>query len=308
MNLGEEELIVIEESETLTRLDKVLATRYEDRFSRTYFQTLIEEHLVLVNGLPVKKRAKLRAGDEVEIQFAFPKEIALTPEPIPLDILYEDEAIIAVNKPKGMVVHPAPGNWAHTFVNALLHHCQTPDWDEASLHSLRPGIVHRLDKDTTGVLIAAKNLYAQQKLTEAFAGRRVYKEYLAICVGNPGKLSVNAAIGRHPRERQKMAVKDDGKAALSYIETLKIASNLSLVKIVIATGRTHQIRVHLAHLKTPILGDALYGSPSANQKFASERPYLHASCLKIAHPITGQELTFSAPVPEDMQKIIKKFF
>ena len=162
----------------------------------------------------------------MEIQFAFPKEITLTPEPIALEVLYEDDAIIAVNKPKGMVVHPAPGNWSHTFVNALLYHCQSAVWDEKSLYTLRPGIVHRLDKDTTGVLVAAKTLFAQQKLTEAFAGRH-YKEYLAICLGNPGTVSVDAAIGRHPRHRQKMAVKEGGKNALSYIETLKHAGQLS---------------------------------------------------------------------------------
>lgn len=159
----DEELLTISEEEAGERLDKVLAARYEGRYSRTYFQALIAENLVFINDSPVKKRIQVQPGDEVEIQFAYTREIKLTPEPVPLDILYEDEAIIVVNKQKGLVVHPAPGNWTGTLVNGLLYHCQSQNWDPASLQNLRPGIVHRLDKDTTGVLIAAKTLFAQQK-------------------------------------------------------------------------------------------------------------------------------------------------
>lgn len=303
----EEEIIIVEELEAGMRLDKMLALRYVEAFSRSYFQSLIEEHLVLVNGSAVKKRVFLKPGDEIEIQFAYPKEISLTPENIPLDVLYEDEDIIVINKPKGLVVHPAPGNWSHTFVNALLFHCQTAKWEQNNLATLRPGIVHRLDKDTTGVLIAAKNLYAQQKLTESFTAREVYKEYLAICLGNPHKVTIDQPIGRHPVKRQKMAVVSTGKSAVSFVETLKFDKTLSFVKVVIATGRTHQIRVHLNFLNTPILGDALYGNASANLKFKCERPYLHASCLKIIHPTKKIEMHFSAPLPEDILGIVNRF-
>lgn len=303
-----EESFTVEENEPAERLDKFLASKFEQRYSRSYFQHLIENQLVLVNGKPVKKRVAVSAGDEIEIQFSYNREITLEPEEIPLDVLFEDESLIAVNKPKGLVVHPAPGNWTHTFANALLFHCRIRDaWSKESLESLRPGIVHRLDKDTTGVLIAAKNLQIQQKLTEAFANRSVYKEYLAICVGNPKKATVEAPIGRHPKLRQKMAIVPEGRYALSYIDTLHSESGLSLVKIIIATGRTHQVRLHLNHLHSPVLGDELYGNASANQKFKAERPYLHASTLKVRHPLTGNEIVFTAPIPDDMQKIIEKF-
>lgn len=308
MKSAEEESWFVEENEQGIRLDKLLADKYENRYSRTYFQNLIAEKLVLLNGAPVKKREKLQAGDQIEIQFACPKEIDLKAENIPLDILYEDQDLIVVNKSKDLVIHPAPGNWSHTFVNALLYHCQNQNWNKSSLESLRPGIVHRLDKDTTGVLLAAKNLEAQQKLTEYFAARKVYKEYLAITLGNPGKVSIDKAIGRHPKLRQKMAILESGgKEALSYVETLKSSKNLSLARVIIATGRTHQIRLHLSHLKTPVLGDSVYGNLSANQKYKTERPYLHASCLRIQHPMKKVEMEFLAPLPLDMQEMIQKF-
>lgn len=305
MQITEDEAFIVEDAETALRLDKLLALRFLGRYSRNYFQTLIADGLVLINGETAKKRIAVKAGDEIEIQFVYSKEISLDPEPIPLDILYEDEEIIVVNKQKGLVVHPAPGHWSGTFVNGLLYHCQAHTWDSEALKNLRPGIVHRLDKDTTGVLIAAKTRLAQQKLTDSFAKREVYKEYLAICIGNPGKISINAAIGRHPKHRQKMAiVSEGGREALSYVETCKFNQKISLVKVVIATGRTHQIRVHLSHLHTPVLGDPLYGNLSLNQQFRAERAYLHASCLKIPHPISGSELTFQAPLPEDMNRWI----
>ncbi|KAF3362764.1 Ribosomal large subunit pseudouridine synthase D [Chlamydiales bacterium STE3] len=233
----------------------------------------------------------------------------MIPENIPLDILYEDDAVLVVNKPKGLVIHPAPGNWSHTFANALLYHCQkTTKWDASCLETLRPGIVHRLDKDTTGVLIAAKNLSAQQKLTQSFANREVYKEYLAICVGCPKSGKVEARIGRHPKIRQKMAIVPNGREALSYIENLHSEGGLSLVKVIIATGRTHQVRLHLNFLNTPVLGDPLYGRESANSKYKAERPYLHAASLRIMHPFQEKSLSLSADLPQDMKEIISKNF
>lgn len=294
------ESIVISDDEAGERLDKVLANRYKEVRSRTYFQYLIEERKVLLNGQPVKKRVCPQSGDEVEVFFTLTPEIDVNPEAIPLDIIYEDNDILAITKPAGMVVHPAPGNWTGTFVNALLHHCRELD----ATHSMRPGIVHRLDKDTSGVLIAAKNTPAQQALIEMFAGRAIYKEYIAICVGNPGNREINQPIGRHPGDRKKMAIVEGGRPAITQVETLSFDGKLSVVKVILATGRTHQIRVHMKSIGTPVLGDATYGNAQANEKFKADRQMLHAKIVKLQHPITLKPLTIEAPIPSDMKKYI----
>lgn len=300
---NESDLFIITEEEAGERLDKILANRFKEVQSRTYFQYLIEEELVLLNGLPVKKRAKPLAGDEIEIEFALTPEIDLKPEDLPLDILYEDEHFLAINKAPGMVVHPAPGHWSGTFVNALLHHCrQLPVLPD----NLRPGIVHRLDKDTSGVLLAAKTAWMQQKLIEAFAARKVYKEYLAICVGNPGEGEIDAPIGRHPVHRQRMAIVETGRKAISHCHTLSWNGRLSLVKIAISTGRTHQVRLHLKHRGAPVLGDDLYGLSQSNQHYGATRQLLHAHVLRFVHPVTGNEIEIRAPLPQDMVEMIKK--
>ena len=298
----------ISEEEAGERLDKILVSRFGAAGSRTYFQFLIDEGKVLLNGAPVKKRIKPKAGDEVEVEYVLTPELTLKAEDIPLNILYEDEALIVVNKVPGMVVHPAVGNWSGTFVNALLFHCRGAlEQSKEGSAALRPGIVHRLDKETSGVMIAAKTAVAQARLIEMFAGRRVYKEYLAICIGNPGGGSVDAPIGRHPVNRKMMAVvEDSGRPALTHFRTLGYDEKLSLVSVVIATGRTHQIRVHMKHRGTPVLGDAVYGSASMNVKYGMERQMLHAFRLRLEHPITGVSLEFEAPMPEDMQKIANK--
>ena len=297
------ETIIVTSEEAGERLDKLLANRYENHHSRTYFQYLIEEHLVLLNGQPVKKRMKPAEGDEVEVNFMLTPQTEIKPEQIPLDILYEDDDLIAVNKSEGMVVHPAPGNWNGTFVNGLLYHCQDLAIDPTNV---RPGIVHRLDKDTTGVLLAAKNLSAQQKIIDQFAGRKVIKHYLALCVGNPGSGEISAPIARHPVHRKKMAVIESGKSAVSQYETLGYDGQMSLVKITPLTGRTHQIRVHMKHLGHPILGDPVYGNPSFNKKLGLQRQLLHASELVITHPTTKDSLTFKAPMPQDMRRLAMK--
>lgn len=296
--MNDTEIIFIEENEAGHRLDQLLAARFKGIYSRTYFQKLIEQGLVLVNGKPVKKRFIPVVNDEIEVEFAAESTSEILPENIPLNILYEDDDILVINKPAGFVVHPAPGNWTGTFVNALLYHCsglmdQKP--------SVRPGIVHRLDKDTTGVLIAAKNTYSQTRLIESFSKREVEKLYLAIAIGNPGKQMIHAPIGRHPVHRQKMAITEKGREAISYVETLQIKENLALVQVDIKTGRTHQIRVHLCSVGTPVLGDALYGSKSSNEKFRAKRQMLHASKLLISHPRTGERMEFHAPLPEDFR-------
>lgn len=300
----ETDLLVVTDEEAGERLDKILARRFKEVYSRTYFQYLIDEQLVLLNGIPVKKRIKPQEGDEIEVEFAVTPEIQLSPEAIPLSIIYEDEHLLVVNKPAGMVVHPAPGNWTGTFVNALLYHCGSLPHSTSA--PLRPGIVHRLDKETSGVLVAAKTLEMQQKLTALFASRQVYKEYLAICIGNPPEGEINAPVGRHPIHRKQMAVVPSGKQAISYCHTIGWNGKLSVVRVVIATGRTHQIRVHLKYKGTPVLGDSLYGNSSLNHYYGAERQLLHAANIKFQHPLTGEQLDLSAPPPEDMDKFIRR--
>lgn len=296
----ESDLIIVEESEAGERLDKILARRFDGIQSRSYFQMLIEEEQILLNGSPAKKRLKPSVGDEIQIHFILTPEIGLTPEAIPLDILYEDDHILAINKPAGMVVHPAVGNWSGTFVNALLYYCQQKGSFLPESGALRPGIVHRLDKDTSGVLLAAKTASAQQGLVNLFSSRKVHKEYLAICIGNPGNLEMSAAIGRHPVHRRLMTVVETGgKSALTLCKTLAHNNFFSLVHLVLATGRTHQIRVHLKHQGTPILGDSTYGSTTSNTKFGVERQLLHAERVSFIHPITNQFLEIIAPQPLD---------
>lgn len=291
------ESIYVTEEEAGIRLDKLLAQRFTGIQSRTYFQMLIDEQLVLLNSIPVKKRTIPHVGDEIQIQFILSPEMGLSPEPIPLDVLFEDEHIIAINKPIGMVVHPAVGNWTGTVANALLYHCKELERDD----SLRPGIVHRLDKNTSGVLLAAKTATSRQRLVEMFGKREIYKEYVAVCIGRPGEGEIATSIGRHPIHRQMMAVvTTGGKPALTQFKTIASNDKVSLVQVVLATGRTHQIRVHMKHHGTPILGDPVYGNMSANQKHGVLRQLLHARQLRFQHPITGVACCIEAPLPEDI--------
>jgi 23S rRNA pseudouridine1911/1915/1917 synthase len=282
------------------RLDKLLPLRFPHH-SRTYFHYLIERGCVLVNGKQLKKREKVKAGDEIDVCFLLTEEISLEPEAIPLDILYEDDAVIAINKPMGMVVHPAPGHPRGTFVNALLHHCKALKGTDP----LRPGIVHRLDKDTTGVLIAAKTATAHSRLVTAFSERAIKKTYIAICTGTPKEGLIDAPIARHPVLRQQMAVCPlKGKEARTHLRILSKSSDLACVELELITGRTHQIRVHLQHLGNPVLGDPVYGSPSANKKFQASRQLLHAASIKLLHPIYGTPLVIQAPLPSDISCLL----
>lgn len=301
----EETTIWITEEEQGERLDRTLANRFQAVQSRTYFQNLIDKGRVLLNGETVKKRIKPSAGDEVEINFILTPELSVDPEPIPLSILYEDDAILVVDKPAGMVVHPAVGNWSGTFVNALLYHCGQIDAPFDSF--LRPGIVHRLDKDTSGVMVAAKQAKAQSRLIEHFAQREVHKEYLAVCVGNPGSKTIEAPIGRHPVKRKEMAVlKEGGRPSITHCTALAFDGQCSVVRLVLETGRTHQIRVHMKYIKTPVLGDPVYGIDSINQKLAAPRQLLHAELIRFPHPTTGKVVEFRAPLPQDMSQIVNK--
>ncbi len=290
-------VFTVSEQEVGPRLDKLLTCRFPEH-SRAYFQFLIEQACVLVNGLPIKKREIPKVDDEIELYFVLPPEISLEPQDIPLEILYEDTHIIAVNKPAGMVVHPAPGHPRDTFVNALLFHCHNL---EAGTDPLRPGIVHRLDKDTSGVLLAAKTPQAHAKLVELFSLRQMKKYYLAVCVGIPREGLIDAAIKRHPTKRKEMAVNlTEGKEAKSICRHLGKNESLSLVEVQLLTGRTHQIRVHMKHVGAPILGDAVYGSSTTNQRYSPSRQLLHAHRLEFIHPITGSEIKLCAPIPKDL--------
>lgn len=295
------DLFVVSKEAEGERLDKLLCNHYPT-YSRSYFQYLIDRNAILVNGAPAKKRVKPQAGDEIEICFLLTEQLSANPEPIPLEILYEDQWLIAINKPSGLVVHPAPGSPSGTFVNALLHHCQAIL--NQPFDSLRPGIVHRLDKETTGVLIAAKTYETHQQLISQFSKRTLDKRYLAICVGKPPEGLLSAPIKRHPIYRQEMTVAADGKEALSQIHVRAHKKELSLVDVTLLTGRTHQIRVHLKHVGCPILGDPLYGACSSNQKYGVTRQLLHATRLTLQHPHTGKTLVIEAAPPADMQKFI----
>lgn len=292
------------QGEECERLDKMLSKKFPAH-SRSYFQHLIENEAVLLNGKIAKKRISPKPHDTIEVTFQKPEELDLTPESIPLDILYEDDDLICVNKPAGMVVHPAPGHPTGTFVHALLYHCQNL---ELPGEDFRPGIVHRLDKDTSGVLIAAKSLKAHQKLIEQFKGREIEKEYLAITIGHPTEQTINAPIGRSPIRRQEMAISEKGKEAITCITPLQKGEHFSLVLAKLITGRTHQIRVHLKHNQTPILGDRVYGSTKLNEKFEVPRQLLHAYRMKLFHPLTNEILILSAPLPDDMKNLSEKIF
>jgi 23S rRNA pseudouridine1911/1915/1917 synthase len=281
------------------RLDKVLASQYP-HFSRAYFQYLISEGAVLVNNRVVKKSCIVSSGDEIQVQFILTKELALEPEEIPLDILFEDEHLLAINKPAGLVVHPAAGNWSHTFVNALLFYCKTLEQD----NTLRPGIVHRLDKDTSGVLVAAKTRAMHQALTELFAERKVEKRYFALCYGTPTQTLIDQPIGRHLTKRKEMAVIQSGRPARTHLQVVKSMGHYSLLDIRLETGRTHQIRVHLKHIGHPLVGDAVYASSQDVKRFNAARHMLHAYRLSFIHPITREPLVINAPLADDIAQMI----
>lgn len=302
-NNAETENFIITSDFAGERLDKILKLQFPD-FSRAYFQFLIEGGHVLANGKRVKKREKPPLGTEVEVTFQITPEMELTPEPIPLEILFEDDYLIAINKPAGMVVHPAPGHRDGTFVNALLHHCS--ELKGFSEDDLRPGIIHRLDKETTGVLLAAKSRSAHQKMVDCFKNREIEKKYLAITIGNPGNVTIDRPIGRHPVKRKEMCIRrEGGKEALSIVETVQHGEKYALVSIDLKSGRTHQARVHLRSVGTPILGDPVYGVSAHNDRLRIHRQLLHAASLSFVHPFTKEPLFLTAPEPTDFA-IFKK--
>ncbi|MBN9344216.1 MAG: hypothetical protein BGO76_08615 [Caedibacter sp. 38-128] len=304
---------IIESQDAGLRLDRVLAQKCSD-LSRTRIKNLIEQHKILVEGKMCLPSSKVKENDEIIITIEPLVEALPKPQSIPLDVIYEDQDIIVINKPAGMVVHPAPGNYDQTLVNALLAHC------EGSLSGIsgvkRPGIVHRLDKGTSGLLVAAKHDKAHQGLVSQFANRDLKRQYFAIVWGriNPLEGLIEGNIGRSPRNRQKMALlREGGKEARTFYNTIEIFGRFaSLVECQLETGRTHQIRVHLASEGHGIIGDPLYGrSPKGyagivqKMKELTEqntRPLLHAYCLTFIHPMTQQEMQLKCELPADFKE------
>lgn len=282
------------------RIDKFLAGQLQE-VSRSRIQTLIDEEKVLVNRRKVKANYKLREGDLIKVSLPEPEKLEVKAEPIALDILYEDEDLIVINKPQGMVVHPAAGNYEGTLVNALLHHCK----DLSGINGLlRPGIVHRIDKDTSGVLVVAKNDFAHRHLAKQIKDHSVKRIYYALVHGvlqEPAGI-IEAPIGRDQKDRKKMAVVLTGKEAITQYWTLETFKDYSFVKLQLKTGRTHQIRVHMAYLGHPVVGDPKYGPSKPH--FDLQGQALHAAVLGFEHPRTGKYMEFSAPLPETMERVL----
>ncbi|MFQ6831148.1 RluA family pseudouridine synthase [Butyricicoccus pullicaecorum] len=277
-----------------------------DGITRSMVQNWIEQgHVTLASGKTIKKNYKVNAGDEVIVQMPEPQSVEIEPENIPIDIVYEDEDIIVVNKARGMVVHPAVGNWNGTLVNALMYHCG--DRLSGINGEIRPGIVHRIDKDTSGLLVVAKNDLAHQSLAEQIACHSAAREYQAIVVGAPreDQGTIDQPIGRHKVDRKKMAIVPDGRHAVTHYQVLKRFRGYSLLAFQLETGRTHQIRVHMASIGHPIIGDPLYGLKK--DRFSGlDGQCLHAWRLSLDHPRTGERMVFEAPLPEYFTAILNK--
>lgn len=285
------------------RLDKLISEQLPE-LTRSAVQHLMQDGCVTIAGKPVKKNTKASAGDVITVELPEPREVEIEPENIPLDIVYEDEDIIVVNKPKGMVVHPAPGNWSGTLVNALMYHCG--DSLSGINGEIRPGIVHRIDKDTSGLLVVAKNDRAHQSLAEQIKVHSAGRRYFAVVYGTPReqKGTVNAPIARHPIDRKKMAVLAGGREAITHYEVLEQYAGYSYLTFLLETGRTHQIRVHMAYIGHPIIGDPLYGP--AKDKWKLQGQCLHAGELTLTHPATGERMTFQAPLPAYFTTVLQK--
>ena len=296
-------IIIVEENENM-RLDKWILQTCQD-LSRTRLQKQMEEEKILVNDKPAKPSLKVKLGDKIKIEDMEVKEICLKARDIPIDIIYEDQDIIVVNKPKGLVVHPANGNPDGTLVNAIMNICKT------SLSGIggeiRPGIVHRIDKDTSGILIIAKNDKAHINLSEQIKNHEVQKTYIAMVRGivKENEATIDMPIGRSTKDRKKMAVTKSGKDAITHFKVMKRypQHNCTLLKVKIETGRTHQIRVHLSQVGYPIIGDMVYSN--GKNEWGIQGQCLHAKSLKFKHPTTGKEMFLEAELPKYFQEIVQ---
>ena len=294
---------IVKREDANVRIDRYLSIKNEDA-SRVAIQRWIEEEKVLVNGRKTKASYKVQENDKITLEEEQPREIELKAQDIPIEIIYEDQDIIVVNKPKGMVVHPANGNPDGTLVNAIMAICK--DSLSGIGGEIRPGIVHRLDKDTSGLLIVAKNDKAHVNMSEQIKNHEVKKTYMALVRGciKENEATIDMPIGRSNSDRKKMAVNKNGKNAVTHIKVLKRYDKYTLLEINIETGRTHQIRVHLSHIGFPVIGDYIYSN--GKNEFGVVGQCLHAKELEFKHPISGDEMKLKAPLPEYFENILKK--
>ena len=284
------------------RVDKSLADYFND-YSRSFLKKLLDDGNVLVNDKKAKPSLKIASGDKIDITIPDILPVEIEPEDIPLDIVYEDNDIIIVNKPKGMVVHPAPGHYSGTLVNGLMYHFK--DSLSGINGELRPGIVHRIDMDTTGLLVVCKNDAAHNFLSEQLAVHSITRKYYAICYNyfTEDEGMVDLPIGRHPTDRKKMAVNyKNGRHAVTHYKVVKEANGHSLVSLRLETGRTHQIRIHMKYLGYPLIGDYLY---NPDMEYMT-RQALHSHHMEFTHPITGEHMSFTASLPEDMARVMQE--
>ena len=297
------ETYIVKQEDQGKRLDIYISNQNND-LTRTAVQRLIEQEKILVNGKKRKVAYKVTEGDMVIIEETEAQMIELKAQEIPIDIIYEDSDIIVVNKPKGMVVHPANGNPDGTLVNAIMAICK--DSLSGIGGEIRPGIVHRLDKDTSGLLIVAKNDKAHVNMSEQIKNHEVKKTYIALVRGivKENEATIDMPIGRSRSDRKKMAVDKNGRNAVTHIKVLKRYDKYTLLEINIETGRTHQIRVHLSHIGYPIIGDYIYSN--GKNEFGVVGQCLHAKCLEFKHPVTGKEMKLEAPLPDYFEDILKK--
>jgi 23S rRNA pseudouridine1911/1915/1917 synthase len=295
-------VLKVEEEEAGQRIDVFLSSKVPD-ISRNYVQKLIDDNCILVNGQRTKSKTKTYAGMEISVSIPKPQTLSIEPENIPLDIIYEDSDILIINKPKDMVVHPAPGNNDKTLVNALLYHCKDSLSDINGV--IRPGIVHRIDKDTTGLIAVAKNNAAHQSLASQLKDHSMGRIYEAIVEGVISEKTgvIDAPIGRHPVDRKKMAVTPGkGKNAITHFEVLERLSGATHVRLRLETGRTHQIRVHMSYIHHAVYGDPLYAGSSKSKITSGQM--LHARFLSLRHPSTGKIVQFEANLPEEFTNLL----
>nr|WP_243112601.1 RluA family pseudouridine synthase [Mediterraneibacter butyricigenes] len=302
MKETESEFLYFTEVNPGLRIDKYLSEQMTS-YSRSHIQKLLKDQCVQVNNLPVKVNYKLRTGDHIKVCLPEPETLNVEPENIPLDILYEDQDLLVVNKPKGMVVHPAAGHYSGTLVNALMYHCK--DQLSGINGILRPGIVHRIDMDTTGTLVVCKNDISHQSLAEQLKEHSITRRYRAIVHGRLKEDgTVNAPIGRHPTDRKKMSIHaKNGKPAITHYRILKQYKEYTYIECQLETGRTHQIRVHMASIGHPLLGDQIYGPSKVPYKNLQGQT-LHAMILGFLHPTTQKYMEFEAPLPEYFQHLL----
>ena len=294
-------LSIEDSSDENIRIDKYLAVSLPDK-SRSYYQKAIDGGFVLVNSKQVKSKYQTKLGDEIVVSIEPVKEIDIVPEDIPIEILYEDDDVIVVNKPKGMVVHPAPGHYTGTLVNGLMYHCK--DSLSGINGEIRPGIVHRIDMNTTGSLLVCKNDKAHNDIAAQIKVHSVNRIYKGIVVGNFKEMegTVDAPIGRNPKDRKKMAVVPDGREAITHFAVLEQYKGYAYVQFKLETGRTHQIRVHMAHIGHPLLGDDVYGKPVKNLQGQT----LHAQTIGFIQPSTKEYVEVNAPLPAYFEEQLEK--